>query len=132
MKTLEGNKKYIVGLIVLSCIISYFSLQVAIYISYAIDGILFHNVDQIPSYLKTVLEMGTLKSLILLSSMIIGINLIVALASYIRERMTTKFTLTISSNLKKKLYAHILKLEYSSYQNYSKVEMLQRANEDAR
>ena len=132
MKILEGIKKHMTGLVLLSFIISYFSLQIAVYISYAIDGILFHNISQMPEYLKSILEMGTLKGLLCISAIMIGINLMVAGATYIRERLTTAFTLKVSSNLKEKLYSHILNLEYESYQSYSKVEMLQRVNEDAR
>ncbi|MCI8471385.1 MAG: ABC transporter ATP-binding protein [Clostridia bacterium] len=132
MKVLKGLKKYILWLMIFSSIISYFSLQIANYIRYAIDGILFHNTNQIPNYLNILLEMGTIKGLIIISIGIMIINLIIVIAQYIRERITTVFTLKISSNLKKILYAHILKLEYDSYQSYSKVEMLQRANEDAR
>lgn len=124
-------KKHIVGLVLLSFIISYFSLQIAVYISYAIDGILFHNLSQMPEYLKKILEMGTQKALLSIGMIMIGINGIVALATYVRERLTTTFTLKVSSNLKKKLYSHILNLEYESYQSYSKLEMLQRVNEDA-
>lgn len=127
----KGIKKHIVILILLSGILSFLSLQIAVYISYAIDGILFEQTDKIPSYLIPILEMGKIKGLMVLSGMIVVINLIVALGSYIRQRITTGFTLKISSNLKKMLYAHILNLEYESYQSYSKVEMLQRANEDA-
>lgn len=131
MKIFNGIKKHIVILILLSGILSYLSLQIAVYISYAIDGILFEQADKIPSYLIPILEMGKIKGLMVLSGIIVVINLMVALGSYIRQRITTGFTLKISSNLKKTLYAHILNLEYESYQSYSKVEMLQRANEDA-
>lgn len=131
MKIFKGLKKHIIVLIVLSGIISYLSLQIAIYIGYAIDGILFQNHQSIPDYIKPILELGTIKSLIIISIVIILSNLVIAFANYMRERITTRFTLHISSNLKKMLYAHILKLEYESYHSYSKVEMLQRANDDA-
>lgn len=111
--------------------ISFFSLQIAVYISYAIDGILFHNGEKIPNYFNQILENDTIKALTIVSIIIIGINLAIVLANYMRERITTKLTLGISSNLKKTLYAHILNLEYESYHSYSKVEMLQRVNEDA-
>lgn len=131
MKMLKGSKKYIMVLILLSGMISYFSLQIALYVSYAVDGILFKNGEQIPAYLRGILELPPIESLLFLSGIIIVINLIVAFFSYVRERITTKFTLGISANLKEKLYGHILKLKYQEYQSYSKVEMLQRANEDA-
>lgn len=127
----KGLKKYILVLILLSSILSYLSLQVALYISYAVDGILFHDTDKIPDYLKPILEMDIIKAIVVISIVMIVINLVIVLANYMRERITTKFTLGISSNLKKTLYAHILKLDYESYYSYSKVEMLQRVNEDA-
>ena len=108
MKILNGNKKYIIVLVLLSGMISYFSLQIAIYVSYAVDGILFKNGEQIPEYLKGLLALPSMESLLILSGIIIVINAIVAFFSYIRERITTKFTLTISANLKEKLYRHIL------------------------
>ena len=101
--------------------ISFFSLQIAVYISYAIDGILFHNGEKIPNYFNQILENDTIKALTIVSIIIIGINLAIVLANYMRERITTKLTLGISSNLKKTLYAHILNLEYESYHSYSKV-----------
>lgn len=131
MKILKGIKRYILLLILLSSMVSYFSLQIPVYISYAIDGILFHHTEQIPSYLSQIMEMNTIKGLMILSGIMIGINIMIAFISYLRERVTTIFTLKVSSNLKKMLYSHILKLKYESYQSYSKVEMLQRVNEDA-
>lgn len=131
MKVLKGLKRDILLLILLSGMISYLSLQTAVYISYAIDGILFHNTEKIPDYFKTVLEIDTIKGLAIISIIIMIINLAIVLANYMRERITTKFALKINSNLKKCLYAHILKLEYESYHSYSKVEMLQRVNDDA-
>lgn len=131
MKVFKGSKKYIIVLIILSCIYSYFSLQTAIYISYAIDGLLFHNMNQIPSYLSQIIEMDTIKGLVVLGVMIISINAIIAIVGYIRQRVTTSLTLKVSSTIKKNLYAHILNLKYQSYQSYSKVEMLQRVNDDA-
>lgn len=125
------KKKYILLLILLSGMISYLSLKIPVYVSYAIDGVLFHHTEKIPNYLSQMLELDKIKGLILVSGMIIVLNLIVIVVKYIRERITTQFTLKISSDLKKKLYAHILKLEYQNYQAYSKVEMLQRVNEDA-
>lgn len=132
MKVLNGLKKHIFLLILLSSIVSFLSLQVALYVSYAIDGVLFHNLTSLPDYIKPILEMNKMESLILLIVIIIGINIIIAIISYLRERVTTKFTLKVASNLREKLYSHILNLEYESYQSYSKVEMIQRVNDDAK
>ncbi len=125
------KKSYIFVLILLSVMISYLSFQTAVYISYAIDGILFNHAEKIPNYMKPVLEMNPLKGLAIISMILIIMNVLIAFMQYMRERVTTNFTLKIGCDLKKKLYAHILKLEYGSYQSYSKVEMLQRVNDDA-
>ena len=132
MKIFKGIAKYIIILILFSLLISYCNLQIAMYIRYAIDGILFHNLEEIPKFIQPIVEMDIIRSLIILSGIIMGIRGILVFVNYIRERITTKFTLKISANLKEELYAHILKLEYDSYYSYSKVEMLQRVNEDAK
>lgn len=131
MQIFKGLKKHILLLVLLSSIASYLSLQISLYISYAIDGVLFHNTEKIPSYFEQILEIDTIKGLVIISFMVIMISLTLVLVNYIRERITTKFSLKISSNLKKILYTHILKLEYESYYSYSKIEMLQRVNDDA-
>ena len=74
MKMLKGSKKYIMVLILLSGMISYFSLQIALYVSYAVDGILFKNGEQIPAYLRGILELPPIESLLFLSGIIIVIN----------------------------------------------------------
>ena len=61
--------------------------------------ILLIRINQIPNYLNILLEMGTIKGLIIISIGIMIINLIIVIAQYIRERITTVFTLKISSNL---------------------------------
>ncbi len=132
MKVFKGVTKYILLLILFSIFISFCNLQIAMYIRYAIDGVLFHNVQEIPEWIKPMIEIDIMKSLMILCGILIGIRLTLGLANYIREKMTTKFTLKISSNLKETLYEHILNLEYDSYYSYSKIEMLQRVNEDAK
>lgn len=132
MKIFKGVIKYILLLILFSMFVSFCNLQIAMYIRYAIDGVLFHNVQEIPEWIKPMIEIDIMKSLMILCGIVIGIRLTLGLANYIRERMTTKFTLKISSNLKETLYKHILNLEYDSYYSYSKIEMLQRVNEDAK
>ena len=92
------KKKYIFLLILLSLIISYLSLQSAVYISYAIDGILFHNVEKIPNYLEQVLQINTIEGLVMISSIIIIMNVLIIFANYIRQRVTTNFTLKLSSD----------------------------------
>ena len=127
----KGLKKYILLLLLLSGILSYLSLQLVAYISYAIDGIIFRSQETLPNYLKPILELDMIKGLLIFSLILVFMNSVILLIRYIRERITTKFTLKINSNLKGNLFAHILKLKYESYYSYSKVEMLQRVNEDA-
>lgn len=129
-KVLKGIKKYITLLIILSISISYFSIQIAIYVKYAIDGIIFQN-QEIPKYLLEVIKDEKIKGLILIALIITLLNLIVFLINYIRNMVTTKFTLKIKTNLKLLLHEHILKLEYQSYQTYDKAEMIQRVNDDS-
>ena len=97
-KVLKGIKKYITLLIILSISISYFSIQIAIYVKYAIDGIIFQN-QEIPKYLLEVIKDEKIKGLILIAIIITSLNLIVFLMNYIRNMVTTKFTLKIKTNL---------------------------------
>ena len=129
MERFKGITKYIILLILFSILISYCNLQIAMYIRYAIDGILFHNLEDIPKFIQPTVEMDIIRSLMIFSAIIMLIKGIVVLANYIRERITTKFTLKIGANLKETLYTHILKLEYDSYYFYSKVESVKLSKE---
>lgn len=129
-KVFKGAKKYIILLILLSILISYLSLQIALYIKYGIDGVLFQN-QEIPQYLLDNMQNEKTKGLIIIAIIIVIINAILFLTKYIRDLITSKFTLKIKSNLKLILYKHVLKLEYQSYSSYDKSEMLQRVNDDA-
>ncbi len=67
MKTiLKGTKKHIILLILLSISISYLSLQIALYIKYAIDGILYENTE-IPTYLLHTIQNDKIKNLMLIA-----------------------------------------------------------------
>lgn len=131
MKTiLKGTKTHIISLILLSISISYLSLQIALYIKYAIDGILYENAE-IPRYLLNAIQNEKTKGLMLIAIIMIIINLILFLMKYIRDRITTKFVLKIKTDFKLILYEHILKLEYQDYYSYEQTEMMQRVNDDA-
>lgn len=132
IKIYEGLKSYLLLLILCSIIISYLSIQVAVFISYAIDGVLFQQFERLPHYLKYWIDSNLGKGIIVISIMILLINVLLALLKYIRGKITAKFTLKVGSNLKLKLYKHVLNLEYKSYVSYNKAEMIQRINEDAR
>lgn len=126
-----GIKKYIVLLILLSIIISYLSLEIAMHIKYAIDGILFEN-QEIPYYILNSIQDGKQKGIILIAIILLTINLVLFLANYIRGIVISKFSLKIQTNLKSILYQHVLKLEHKSYHSYNKTEMIQRVNDDAK
>lgn len=131
MKTiLKGAKKHIILLILLSISISYLSLQIALYIKYAIDGILYENTE-IPTYLLDTIQNDKIKGLMLIAIIMLIINLSLFIMKYIRNKVTTKFALKIKTDLKLMLYEHILKLEYQEYYSYDQTEMLQRVNDDA-
>jgi len=131
MKTiLKGTKKHIILLILLSISISYLSLQIALYIKYAIDGILYENAE-IPQYLLNAMHSEKIKGLMLIATIMLLINVILFLMKYIRDKVTTKFVLKIKTDFKLILYEHILKLEYQDYYSYEQTEMMQRVNDDA-
>ena len=131
MKTiLKGTKKHIILLILLSISISYLSLQIALYIKYAIDGILYENTE-IPTYLLHTIQNDKIKNLMLIAIIMLIINLSLFIMKYIRDKVTTKLALKIKTDLKLMLYEHILKLEYQEYYSYDQTEMLQRVNDDA-
>ncbi len=128
---LENTKKYIAILIVLSIFISYLTLQIALNLKYVIDGILFNKYETIPIYLYGILNNNYVHDLLVFAVIIIFFNFVQMIINYLRDRITTKFKLKINSNLKLKLYKHILNLEYNEYNSYDKSEMMQRVNEDA-
>lgn len=128
---LSKTKKYIILLILLSITISYLTIEIARNIKYAIDGILCNNYEMIPRYIKVILKNNYMYDLLIFALIVILLNFINMIINYLRERVTTKFKLRITSNLKLTLFKHILNLEYKSYNSYEKEEIMQRINEDA-
>lgn len=128
---LSKTLKYIFILIVISMIISYITIQIALNIKYAVDGVLFNNYDMIPKYISSILKSNYIYNLSVFAIIIVSLNFMYMILNYIRDRITTKFKLKINCNLKNKLYAHTLNLEYKNYISYEKEEIIQRINEDA-
>ncbi len=128
---LKGTKRYIFLLLILSIVFSYLTLQTAIYIKHAIDNVICNDYESLPSFLKYVLTNNYIYDLLVLSVIIILINLLIAVVSYLRNIVTSKFKLKINTNVKSELYKHVLNLEYKSYNSYDKTEILQRITEDA-
>ena len=128
---LKGTKRYIFLLLILSIAFSYLTLQTAIYVKYAIDNVIVNNYETLPILLKKILTNNYIYDLLIISAIIISINLLILVVSYLRDVVTTKFKLKINRNVKSELYKHTLNLEYKSYNSYDKTEILQRITEDA-
>lgn len=129
--SLKNTVIYIILLVLISMGISYLTFLISLNVKYAIDGVLFNNYNEIPIYFDKIFNYNYISKLLFITIIIILLNLLEKLLSYFRDRITTKFRLTININLKNCLYKHILNLEYSSYNSYDKTEMMQRINEDA-
>ncbi len=128
---LKDTKIYLILLVLLSMSISYIKVQIALYVMYAIDGILFNNYSDIPIYINKIFNHNYKYDLLIIAIIIISFNIVQKLLNYFRNRTTTKFKLKINVNLKQELYKHMLNLEYESYNAYDKEEIIQRINEDA-
>lgn len=127
--SLKNTIIYIVLLILLSMSISYLTFLISMNVKYAIDGVLFNNYNEIPTYLNKLFKHNYISDLFIIAIIIIILNLLEKLLNFFRNRITTK--LKININLKSALYKHVLNLEYESYNSYDKMEMMQRINEDA-
>lgn len=130
-EVLKGIKRYFFILILLGFLVSYITIQIALLMQYAIDGILLQNDDSLPAFLKCLISGDILRDLIMIGVVIFLTTLICCFLRYIRDVLSEKFSLKINQNLKTELFSHIFNLEYSSYNSYEKAEMIQRLNEDA-
>lgn len=130
-EVLKGIKRYFFILILLGFLVSYITIQIALLMQYAIDGILLHNYDSLPTFLKCLVSGDILRDLIMIGVVIFLTTLICCFLRYIRDVLSEKFSLKINQNLKTELFSHIFNLEYSSYNSYEKAEIIQRLNEDA-
>ena len=128
---LKDTAKYVISLILLSISISYITLLVSMVIKYGIDGVLFNDYTDIPTYINIILKHNYISDLLIIAILIILLNVISMLLNYFRYRITTKLKLKININLKSTLYKHMLNLEYKSYNSFDKAEIMQRINEDA-
>ena len=128
---LKNTVIYLILLVILSVSISYITIQISLFVKYAIDGILFNNYSDIPIYINKIFTHNYINDLLIIVGFIVAFNLIQKVLSYCRNRLTTKFKLKININLKEELYRHMLNLEYESYNLYDKEEIMQRINEDA-
>lgn len=72
-----------------------------------------------------------MQNILVLSMYLLLLYLCVSGISYIRDNITSKFTLKVNYNVRMTIFKHIQNLEYQSYYSYDKNEMLQRIRDDA-
>lgn len=130
-KVLKGLKKYFFILVLLGFLVSYITIQIAVLMQYAIDGIIFQNYNCLPTILKDLLFRDVFKDLVMFGIIIFSTTLVCCLLKYLRDILSEKFSLIINRNLKTELFKHIFNLEYNSYYSCEKAEIVQRINEDA-
>ena len=131
LTAIKDTKRYIIIIPILSAIITYLKLQIPMCIKYGIDGIAFGDTKVIPTFLIKWFSSEPLQNILILSLYLILLYLCVSIISYIRDQITSKFTLKVNYNVRMRIFKHIQKLEYQSYYSYDKNEMLQRIRDDA-
>jgi len=87
---LKGNKKRIFILAILSVLFSYLTLQIAVYIRYAIDGVICNDKNVIPFYIQRILTDKLIQDLAIIAGIIVITYTIIMIINYIRGRITTK------------------------------------------
>lgn len=130
-EVLNGIKRYLFILILLGFLVSYITIQIAVLIQYAIDGLILGNYEVIPTFLQMLLCKNVFKDLIVIGILIFIVSGICCFLRYLRDVMSEKFSLKVNQNLKTELFNHIFHLEYKTYHSYEKAEIMQRINEDA-
>lgn len=129
--SLSNTKRYMIIIPILSAVITYLKLQIPMCIKYGIDGIAFGNKNVIPNFLTRWFCEEPLQNIIILSIYLLLLYICVSGISYIRDNITSKFTLKVNYNVRMTIFKHIQNLEYESYYSYDKNEMLQRIRDDA-
>ena len=130
-EVLKGIKRYLFILILLGFLVSYITIQIAVLIQYAIDGLILGNYEDIPTFLQILLCKNVFKDLIVTGILIFIVTGISCFLRYLRDVISEKFSLKVNQNLKTELFNHIFHLEYKTYHSYEKAEIMQRINEDA-
>lgn len=131
LTALKDTKRHVVIIPILSAIITYLKLQIPMCIKYGIDGIAFGDTKVIPNFLIKWFSKEPLQNILVISGYLLILYLCVSGISYIRDQISSKFTLKVNYNIRMSIFKHIQKLEYQSYYSYDKNEMLQRIRDDA-
>lgn len=129
--SLKNTKRYIIIIPILSAIITYLKLQIPMCIKYGIDGIAFGDINVIPNYLNMYFKQEPVQNIFVLCIYLLLLYLSISGFSYMRDQITSKFTLKVNYNVRMEIFKHIQNLEYTSYYSYDKNEMLQRIRDDA-
>ena len=129
--SLYNTKRYMLIIPVLSAVITYLKLQIPMCIKYGIDGIAFGDTSVIPNFLTKWFGITLLQNILVISIYLFFLYLCISGISYIRDNITSKFTLKVNYNIRMTIFKHIQNLEYESYYSYDKNEMLQRIRDDA-
>lgn len=131
-KIVFSSKKYLIIIPIFSAIISFFTIQVPLYIGYATDGVLYNKKEVLPWYIQYFWKNNQfLYNLIILVISLIITNLIIGIFTYLRDIVSKNFDLHINKTLRMEIFKHIESLEYQTYYNYDKEEMLQRIKDDS-
>lgn len=131
LTALKDTKRHVIIIPILSAIITYLKLQIPMCIKYGIDGIAFGDTKVIPNFLIKWFSREPLQNILVISGYLLILYLCVSGISYIRDQISSKFTLKVNYNIRMSIFKHIQKLEYQSYYSYDKNEMLQRIRDDA-
>lgn len=131
LTALKDTKRYLVIIPILSAIISYLKLQIPMCIKYGIDGIAFGDTKVIPNFLAKWFREEPLQNILIIAIYLLLLYLCVSVGSYVRDQISSKFTLKVNYNVRMSIFKHIQQLEYQSYYSYDKNEMLQRIRDDA-
>ena len=99
-EVLNGIKRYLFILILLGFLVSYITIQIAVLIQYAIDGLILGNYEVIPTFLQMLLCKNVFKDLIVIGILIFIVSGICCFLRYLRDVMSEKFSLKVNQNLK--------------------------------
>ena len=124
-------KKYLVGVLICSLIMSKLTVKLTKYISYIIDGVIMQKIE-LPQYLiNSFYSDETTSKLAVTAAYMAIFVLIISMLNYVKSMFLTKAKLKMNKNLKFKLLEHTTYLEYTEYSKYEKSQILQRVNSDS-
>ena len=130
--TLKGTKLYIAVTLLLSMIYSRLIVEMPMFIQYVLDGVIIGNESVIPEIIRKLFYSNEkISKIIILVLVLIGINVVVFIVSYLKNKMNTKFNLIINKNVKQIVLEHIPRLKFMEFSKIDKSNVIQRVNNDA-